>query len=70
MRAKFQRRHYETFATLIAEIRSRNDLFSSTVATELISALAQVFAEDNPRFNPERFITACNVRTETVRRER
>ena len=47
----FQRRHYKTIAKIIK---------SSSTRDNLIVSLINFFSDDNPNFDPERFIKACD----------
>jgi hypothetical protein len=57
------RKDYEKFARML-----RNELNASGTSKEFRSCVeyaagvaARVFAEDNPRFDKQRFLTACGV---------
>ena len=59
----FQRRQYCAIARTLAEVRSQFDEggaceFGCECAAD---ALARMFAEDNPRFDNERFRTAAGI---------
>lgn len=58
----FQRRHYEAIAAVVRLAMSKIDglnLRDPEEGAALVTAgLSSLFAEDNPRFNRERFINA------------
>lgn len=64
---KFQKRHYEAIATVIADMSHEaavpgvRMLFSSSETVDLARRLADYFAIDNPRFQRDRFLRACGV---------
>lgn len=52
----FQRRHYTQVAALLRTmLDTRRDLFGRSDMAEIIDRFVDVFADDNPRFKPERF---------------
>ena len=64
----FTKQHYERIAQAFAEIAGK---YESTVVnaavdnvrTYLANEMADMFAEDNPRFDKKRFLTAADVVT-------
>jgi hypothetical protein len=62
----FTKRHYERIARTVAETGGK---YEATVAGAAVDAtreyiakeLADLFAEDNPRFNRKMFLAACDV---------
>lgn len=50
------KRHYEAFARLVRE--SDADVFAKVFAARIFARIA---AEDNPRFDRERFYRACGL---------
>lgn len=68
----FSRRHYEAVAAVLGELRDRFDeggacQFGVECAGD---ELARMFAEDNPRFDNERFRQAAGIVGEAVGGER
>lgn len=56
----FQRRHYETLASVIATMHDESpDVFETSTINTFTEALIRKFTRDNPRFNAERFRVAC-----------
>lgn len=49
------RKHYKAIAEIIKENRLKDD----TASWRMIKKLADYFAIDNPRFDRQKFITAC-----------
>lgn len=69
-RSKFQRRHYQAIAeVLILSVNSQAHLFAELSARELIDRFADLFSRDNPRFDKDRFLSACGL-TDLVLRDR
>ena len=63
---KFQRRHYEAIAEVLKDVRDSADtlqLFPPEIAAlnGIITKTAEVFRRDNPRFDRDRFISACGL---------
>jgi hypothetical protein len=58
MNTKFQRRHYDAIAKLIADMR-RDDIGNPIVWTKIKKRFGDMFIDDNPNFNPARFEEAC-----------
>ena len=59
---KFQKRHYIAIAAVLADIADdpqQRSLFSDLTA--ICRAFATYFAADNPRFDADRFLSACGV---------
>lgn len=54
---KFQKRHYEAIADVIADARLTAN--GASAADKIEAGLATLFAKDNPRFKPQRFYRAC-----------
>ena len=58
----FQHRHYEAIAEIMADI-NRSIYLGEIAEGEAFAvvdiALRNMFAEDNPKFNRERYIKAC-----------
>lgn len=52
---KFTRRHYEFFAVTVKEIKDEKK------RKKECRRLAIMFTKDNPRFNPKKWYSACNV---------
>ena len=62
MASKYQKRHYEDVARLIADIvRCRFSATSGATAKDMEGYFAAVFAADNPNFDRERFLKACGL---------
>ena len=62
-RTKFQRRHYQAIAEVIARARARaqhNDSPAEVVA-DLEQEFVDLFRADNGRFSASRFIAAANL---------
>lgn len=60
----FQHRHYRAIAATLAKTKPMPG-YSAMASTKWladITALADMFAADNPRFDRERFLEACNGR--------
>lgn len=53
----FAKRHYEAIARVLAASRTRANIAHGTIAGEL----ARMLADDNPRFNRHRFLTAAGA---------
>ena len=52
----FQRRHYTQVAALLRTmLDTRRDLFGRSDMSEIIDRFVDVFEDDNPRFDSERF---------------
>jgi hypothetical protein len=58
-RTKFAKRHYEAIALAMQDARFRLRSSSLDQWQYTINCLANLFAEDNGRFQRERFISAC-----------
>jgi hypothetical protein len=54
-----QKRHYETIAKIIRDLPIAQDGLTKGL---IVERFAQALKETNPRFNPERFIQACEER--------
>lgn len=59
------RKHFEAIARTMREeietYRESGDAYAVKVATHTARSLAYLCAESNPRFNRDRFLTACGV---------
>lgn len=63
------RKHYEKFAALFAGEKALLDSWTNgplyttrmTLLRNIILSTADIFAQDNPRFDRERFYTACGL---------
>jgi predicted dinucleotide-utilizing enzyme len=58
----FQHRHYEAIAEIMADINRSIHLGEISAAESfgvVDIAIRNMFAEDNPKFNRERYIKAC-----------
>ena len=53
----FMRKHYKTIAEIIDSSHTGDGLLSRMW---LVNRLADYFAEDNPLFDRQRFLDACN----------
>ena len=64
MRSKFQRRHYEAIAEVLAEIRRGIplDLFLQTQYQATVDRFIHTFEQDNPRFREDQFRQATEGR--------
>jgi hypothetical protein len=59
-RSKFQRRHYEAIAQVMAsEFPTLGKLERDMVWIGIVSGLSMMFEEDNPNFDKARFVLAC-----------
>jgi len=56
--AAFSRRHYQAIADAIEGVPTRGDIRDRELVVDHLAAL---FQEDNPRFDRERFVSACGV---------
>lgn len=58
MKSKFQQRHYEAIASAMQ--KTKNDNTDGGYAwLRIRNALVIMFQDDNPNFNRDRFINAC-----------
>lgn len=57
------RKHFEMIARNVKSVRdhSRSDTFATHCVDRLARNLADEFANENERFNRERFLDACGV---------
>jgi hypothetical protein len=54
---KFQRRHYQAIAEILADSVSESDhLFTREDLARVVNRLVVVFRADNPSFDPDRFL--------------
>lgn len=58
------RRHFERGAALVRRLSSNPDV-SDAITLEVAGLLADMYADDNPRFDRDKFFHAC-MRTETA----
>ena len=60
---KFQRRHYQVIADVLAFRLSVLDasLFTHAEFVKMADTLADAFAADNDRFDRAKFLTACGL---------
>lgn len=68
MSVKYQARHYEQFAAIIRDMRA-SGLCHDTYLREFTDKLVSTFTRDNPRFQPARFLAACDA-APTAKRKR
>ncbi len=54
------RKDYELIASVFADYSKVCEL-SETIGEGIAKELANAFAFDNPRFNPQRFLKACGL---------
>lgn len=54
------RKDYILFAEVFYRHKKRYGFRTDAVVDEVIEDISDALASDNPRFNRERFITACN----------
>jgi hypothetical protein len=60
----FSKRHYELFATLLGHVISLNPTHAGQVALhETVNYISNLFAQDNSRFNRNRFLQAVKERS-------
>jgi hypothetical protein len=61
--SKFQRRHYQAIADVLAFSLASADrtMFTSDELGKVAETLAKAFKVDNPRFDKARFIVACGI---------
>lgn len=64
------KKDYQAIARLIHEVRSGNPAFTQhfdgrpdSPADEITKGLGDIFRRDNPRFDRERFVEACETGT-------
>lgn len=69
--SKFQQRHYEAIAEVLQVVGTKayDAEMSDTALTMVTDAFVHMFKQDNPQFQPHRFIVACepgaNVKART-----
>ena len=70
MMPKFQRRHYETIASVIKAVRKNGDRYMNDVSIgyevgidNVIAYFIKELEKDNPSFNVTKFYRACNEET-------
>ena len=59
------KKHYEAVASAVNNVMWQTDTDTATMAY-VIAALTEVFADDNPRFDRHRFMTACTQPSNSV----
>ena len=59
------KKHYEAVASAVNNIMWQTGTDPATMAY-VIASLAEVFANDNPRFDRHRFMTACTKPSNSV----
>jgi len=66
----FSRKHYQQIASIFKQHLDgpRNEKVYNELAA-IANELADLFEEDNPRFDREKFLQACNVGSETTEEE-
>jgi hypothetical protein len=72
------RKHFQQIATAMQSLRKfeAHDVEMSEVVahavrfSSVVDALAKVLANSNPRFNRDRFLTACGIGAETAQKQR
>lgn len=62
------KKHYEAVASAINNVMWQTHTDAATMAY-VVAALTEVFADDNPRFDRQRFTAACTKPTNTVLQE-
>ena len=67
---KFQRRHHQAIAELLRTSDTQESLFSTGEQFAMMTRFARLFEDDNPRFDRQRFVDACNGFPVTVARVR
>lgn len=55
------KRDYVAIAEIVERVRSEHWNQAAGVLAEVAHQLADYFAQDNPRFDSERFLTACGI---------
>jgi len=71
MTTKFQQRHFEDLAQLMADVRPCATSKSETreeYRESIIRAMCDLFKRDNPHFNEDRFRVACRSGVTTASR--
>lgn len=72
-RPRYQRRHYTDTAALLADQRTAalaaGDMFALDTVNTIRDRYADIFRADNPRFDPSRFLAACDGQTVTGKRK-
>lgn len=69
MASKYARRHYEDTARILGEARPNVDMWeapgeyaiANRMWSDVHAGFVTLFAEDNPRFDWERFNVACGL---------
>jgi hypothetical protein len=72
------RKHFQQIATAMQSLRTfeAHDVEMSEVVahavrfSSVVDALAHVLASSNPRFNRDRFLTACGIGAEKAQKQR
>ena len=57
----FQRRHYEAIASVLDDLDGSKIGLSRGTHADICQSMADKFAADNPKFNRDRFMTACGA---------
>lgn len=57
--AAFQKRHYEALATLMQRAKVQHETDQQGGLDMLQRMLADMLGDDNPEFNRDRFLAAC-----------
>ncbi len=56
------RKHYKAIAAIVKDCtKTTDDAVTYVSSSQLCHELADYFAADNPRFDRERFLTACGI---------
>lgn len=59
------KKDYEMIAkaikTVVEQLKAENDYGTEYVAEEIAASLSTAFAEENPRFNIGKFMSACGL---------
>ena len=58
------RRDYVKFAGLISRHATRKSKAEKDLVRDVAKGMADIFSEDNPRFNVDRFYKACGIETQ------
>lgn len=62
----FWNRDYRRAADMLRRARKNKTLPQIEMVDAATTVIASVFANDNPDFSPERFLTSCKLRLETT----
>jgi len=55
------RKNYVAFAAMLADIHVKNDPVATRTFDNIVEGMVDVFTEDNPRFDADRFRAAAGV---------